>query len=241
MDWEGPFPVFRPDPDFWSDRNFWAPEVYQFNNKYFMFASFKAPEVCRGTQILVADTPLGPFMPFSKKPVTPSEWECLDGTLYISPEGDPWMVFCHEWVQIGDGEICAIPLNKGLTNADGVPITLFSASEAAWTQPLESKGRRGIVTDGPWMHSLPDGQLLILWSSLRQDGYTVGIARSPSGQLQGPWLQDPKPLFDNDGGHCMTFHDFDENLFLCLHHPNPTPLERPILIPLDEKKLMKSQ
>jgi len=85
--WEGPLAVFRPAPDFWSDQNFWAPEVHRWRGRYFMLASFKAADVCRGTQILVADNPLGPFRSHSDGPVTPRAWECLGGTLFIDDEG----------------------------------------------------------------------------------------------------------------------------------------------------------
>ncbi len=37
-----------------------------------------------------------PFVPHSKGGVTPTEWEGLDGTLYVAPNGDPYIVFCHE-------------------------------------------------------------------------------------------------------------------------------------------------
>lgn len=42
---------------------------------------------CRGTQILRADKPEGPFVPLSDGPVTPADWECLDGTLYVAADG----------------------------------------------------------------------------------------------------------------------------------------------------------
>ncbi len=237
--WEGPFPVFRPTTDFWADHNFWAPEVHAYQGQYFMFASFKAQGICRGTQVLAAESPRGPFHPLSAGPVTPPGWECLDGTFFVTPEGDPWMVFCHEWVQVGDGEICAIPLSKDLTSAVGEPVVLFRASQAPWAQQLNSKGRKGYVTDGPFMHRLSGGeQLLMLWSSFSTEGYTIGVARSTSGQLHGPWQQDPQPLYTKDGGHCMTFWDFDGNLQLSLHRPNGSPNERPIFLPLAEHKLM---
>jgi beta-xylosidase len=236
--WEGPFPVFRPPAGFWSDRNFWAPEVHSYQGRYYLFASFKAVGVCRGTQILAADSPNGPFIPLSAGPVTPPDWECLDGTLYVSPEGDPWMVFCHEWVQVGDGEICAIPLRTDLSASTGEPVVLFHASQAPWAQQLNSKGRKGYVTDGPWMHRLAQGDLLILWSSFCEGGYTIGVTRSPSGRLLGPWLQDTQPLYKNDGGHCMTFLDFNGNLQLSLHRPNGFPNERPIFLPLSVEKLV---
>jgi hypothetical protein len=212
--------------------------VHIYQGKYFMFASFKAKGICRGTQILKSDSPLGPFLPLSDKPVTPSDWECLDGTLFVTSEDDPWMVFCHEWVQVGDGEICAIPLTKDLTSAAGEPVVLFRASQAPWAQQIDSKGRKGYVTDGPWMHRLPGGELLMLWSSFSTGGYTIGVARSISGQLFDPWSQDTQPLYSGDGGHCMTFRDFDGNTWLSLHRPNDTPNERPIFLPLAEDKVV---
>jgi arabinan endo-1,5-alpha-L-arabinosidase len=239
QNWEGPFPVFRPPADFWADRNFWAPEVHVYRGRYFLFASFKAAGIRRGTQILVAGSPLGPFRPLSAGPVTPPDWECLDGTLFVSTDGHPWMVFCHEWVQISDGEICALPLRADLSCAAGEPVVLFHASQAPWVQQIVWKrtGMKGCVTDGPWLHRLPGGELLILWSSHSVNGYTIGVARSTSGQLLGPWLQDALPLYSNDGGHCMTFRDFDGNLWLSFHHPDRNPAERPLFLPLAEDNL----
>ncbi|HEY9076047.1 MAG TPA: glycoside hydrolase family 43 protein [Anaerolineaceae bacterium] len=237
--WEGPFPIFRPPMGFWADRNFWAPEVHCYQGRYYLFASFKAEGVCRGTQILEGRSPLGPFLPISARPVTPPDWECLDGTFYLSPEGDPWMIFCHEWVQVGDGEICAVPLTADLTSTAGDPVYLFRASQAPWVQAIHSKGRKGFVTDGPWMHRLPGGELLLFWSSFGAGGYTVGIARSPSGQVIGPWQQEPEPIYSQDGGHCMTFTDFEGNLLLSLHRPNRTPDERPVFIPLAVEELAR--
>jgi len=232
--WEGPFPAFRPSDDFWSDRNFWAPEVQPYRDRYYMFATFKAEGISRGTQILVADSPRGPFQPLSERPVTPDDWECLDGTLYVDTDDHPWMVFCHEWVQVGDGEICAIRLSGDLTTAISEPQILFRASEAPWAEELNSKGRIGYVTDGPSMHRLPNGNLIMLWSSFSTGGYTVGIATSESNDIQGPWHQLPEPLYAGDGGHCMVFRSFDDQLFLALHRPNSTPDERPHFIPLRE-------
>lgn len=234
QNWEGPFPAFRPPEGFWADRNFWAPEVHAFRGRYYMFASFKAEGVCRGTQILVADRPTGPFLPISDEPVTPRDWECLDGTLYVDANDQPWIVFCHEWVQVGDGQICALPLSADLKTTVGEPRLLFRASEAAWAKEINSKNRRGYVTDGPWLHRLASGGLIMLWSSFSEGGYTVGVARSASDDILGPWQQLAAPLYSGDGGHCMVFHAFDGQLLLALHRPNPTPDERPQFIPLRE-------
>jgi arabinan endo-1,5-alpha-L-arabinosidase len=234
QNWEGPFPTFRPPMDFWADRNFWAPEAHAYHGRYYLFASFKADGVCRGTQILAASGPQGPFFPISDGPVTPREWECLDGTLFVDADDQPWIVFCHEWVQVGDGEICTLRLSDDLKSALGQPHLLFRASEAPWSQVINSKGRKGYVTDGPWLHRLANGGLIMLWSSFGTGGYTVGIARSTSDDILGPWQQSPEPLYARDGGHCMVFRAFDGQLWLAFHRPNQSPDERPQFVRLRE-------
>lgn len=67
-EWAGPIPAFRPPPGFWADRNFWAPEVHRYQGRFYMLASFKAEGRPRGTQILVADRPEGPYPPCGESP-----------------------------------------------------------------------------------------------------------------------------------------------------------------------------
>ncbi len=238
--WEGPIPAFRPPAGFWATTNFWAPEVYEYHDQYYMFATFKAPEQFRGTQILVADIPEGPYLPLTDNPITPRHWECLDGTLYIDPHNNPWLVFCHEWVQIHDGAIYALPLSPDLRNSAGRPLFLFNASEAPWTiiAPWTENNDRYpfpcYVADGPYLHTLNSGSLIMLWSSMGSGGYTLGIARSTTNCIEGPWVHISEPLWSNDGGHGMLFRTFDGKLILTLHSPGQTPLERTKFIPVDE-------
>ena len=233
--WEGPTECFSNDGSFWADRNYWAPEVHAWRGKFYMFASFKAENVCRGTAILRADSPMGPFRPHSDGPVTPRQWECLDGTFYVSRAGKPYMVFCHEWVQAKDGEIWAMPLTDDLSAAAGEPALLFRASQAAWVKPVHhSSGIDGFVTDGPFLWRTADGALLCLWASFSEGGYTEGVALSASGEIDGPFAQI-EPLFDRDGGHGMVFRALDGRLYLTLHSPNVHLEERPRFYPLGEK------
>lgn len=241
LTWEGPFPAFEPPAGFWAETNFWAPEVHAFKGRYYMLASFKAVHHYRGTQILVANHVAGPYRPLTGAPVTPPNWECLDGTLHIDQTGAPWMVFCHEWVQVHNGAIYAIRLSPDLHQAVGSPIFLFNASEASWVrQPgwPESDDRYRFptyVTDGPFLYRTAAGALLMLWSSQGAQGYAMGVARSTTGHVTGPWQQLPTPLWAQDGGHGMLFRTFENQLMLTFHQPNNTPMERPVFIPVIEQ------
>lgn len=233
--WEGPVECFHNDGCFFATKNYWAPEVHYAKGAFYMLASFKGEGMCRGTAILRSDSPLGPFLLHSDRCVTPPRWECLDGTLYCSRSGEYYMVFCHEWVQVGDGEICAVRLNEDLSGAAGEPFVLFKASEAEWVQQVRhSSGKVGYVTDGPFFHRTQDGTLLLLWASFSDGGYTQGVAVSDNGEIDGRFVQR-KPLFEKDGGHGMLFKDLKGQWFLTLHSPNEYLGERPHFFPVREE------
>lgn len=227
--WEGPFEVFRAPEGFWATENFWAPEMHPYKGAYYLFASFHAPGKRRGTQILRAESPLGPFVVWSEAPVTPPDWESLDGTLYVDGEGKPWMVFCHEWLQVQDGTMAIVPLTEDLRAPAGEAVVLFAASEAPWRHPDNPNH----VTDGPFLYTTQTGKLLMLWSTNGPTGYTIGFAQSDNGIL-GPWKQAEKPLFDKDGGHGMLFRDKTGRLLLTIHAPNQSPLERPFFLEVED-------
>ena len=251
INWSDPRICFRRG-SFWGKEDYWAPEVHIWRGRYYLISSFRAPGVVRGCQALVSDRPDGPFAPVGDGPVTPPGWQCLDGTLYVDSLDKPWLVFCHEWMQVYDGQICAIPLSDELDRAIGKPVILFRASDAPW------RGKRatdaGLVTDGPFLYRLPvknylpghagsqeptansaDGALIMLWSSFSEHGgYTTGIARSMSGEITGPWIQDEIPLYALDGGHAMLFRTFTGQLMMSLHCPNVQERKRILLFEMDE-------
>lgn len=96
---------FLPSAGFWGKEDFWAPDFYKYKDKYYLFITLSAPGVKRGTSVLVSDRVTGTFQPLVNAPVTPQEWTCLDGSLYVDSEGIPWIFYCREWVEVGDGEI----------------------------------------------------------------------------------------------------------------------------------------
>ncbi len=223
LEWfEGPIEIFNAaDLPFWGERDFWAAEMHAYRGRYYLLASCKADGRCRGTHIFVSDTPDGRFVPVSPAPATPTDWECLDGTLYIE-DGRPYMVFCHEWLQVQDGEICAIPLTDDLTAAAGAPICLFHGSENPAVRGQGPEGRN-FITDGPFLWR-ENRRLRMIWSSF-SDRYIILTAEADS--VCGPWRHG-EPLYDTDGGHAMLFETLAGERMISLHSPNTSGLERAV-------------
>ena len=219
----------------------WAPEVHKYAGKYWLFTTLSfAPDPAkpirpmlekgfkggkllpRGVWVFKSDSPKGPFTPVKLGSVTPEEWMCLDGTLWVEG-GKPWMVFCHEWCQTGNGRMMAAPLAEDLTCFAAEPVELFRANVIPGG---------GHVTDGPFLVR-PDGAgLRMIWSNgVKGSGYSVIQCKSMSGKVTGPWGMHSL-LFRGDGGHGMVFKRFDGQLMLTLHQPNGGEAERMKVFPL---------
>ena len=228
--------VSDPDTDGGSR---WAPEVYKYNGAYYMFTTYlNAKTNHRGCTIMKSDSPEGPFVEITGGHITPKDWDAIDGTLYIDPDGQPWMVFVHEWTSMADGNgaFAAAKLSGDLTRFISQPIELFKAKEPHWA----TSG----VTDGCFMYTTQEGELLMLWSNFSEYGYNVAVARSSNGRLDGEWTHEPLLLYSQyltggyDGGHAMIFTDTDGQMYLCFHSPNTAEedrKERPVMLAIREE------
>jgi hypothetical protein len=253
--WEKQGQCFEAPQDFWGvSGQLWAPEVFKYTNPdsgetaYYMFVTTAKKDLVptstggkvipMGTEILKADSPLGPFRQWSKTsdgeygPVTPLPDRCLDGTLYIE-DGKPYMVYSHEYPvswDYGDlnGTMYYIPLSKDLSRAVGAPVYMFNAKAAANLSNLNC-----YVTDGPFMYR-SNGNLFCIWSTFADSSpslearYLELQLKSSNGKLVGgKWTYDPvAPRLYGldegkyDGGHGMIFTDFEGKERLVLHAPN---------------------
>lgn len=204
---------------FWGQFDFWAPEVYYYRGRYYLFGSCKAEGMHRATQIFVCDTPDGEFVPLADTARTPMDWECLDGTLWVE-NGKPYMIFCHEWTQIKDGEICVMEMSEDLSHPIGEPVLLFHGSD----NPDVTGWDGNYVTDGPFLYE-QDGKLNMIWSSSVKGRYAVLDAHADS--VLGPWMHSGS-RYDFDGGHAMLFTDLNGKRMISLHSPNKPDFERPV-------------
>lgn len=233
-DWSEPKSVFERQEGFWGEYQFWAPEVHAYQGKFYMLASFKANGKCRATHILVSQTPDGVFHPVSEYPATPSDWECLDGTLYVDQSGNPHMIFCHGWDQIFDGTVCEVMLSGDLSTAITPPRVLWKASDHPGV--AETGRGKGYITDGPFLYKCKNGDLLAIWSSFVSGGYAELLAKSDNGDITGNWKVLDTPLWSEDGGHGMIFESFSGEKYFIFHCPNgPVQAERPRIVAVKEE------
>lgn len=227
---------FRPDPDFWGEHDFWAPKVYRYRGHYYLLASFFSERYRRGISIFISDRPDCGFQPLVNAPITPKGWMCLDGTLYVDKDGQPWLIYAREWIEVQIGEIYAQRLSDDLSHTIGEPLFLFKGSDADWPGLITTGAQTGVITNAPFIYTTDSGKLLLIWSSFCTNGeYAIGVGVSHSGELRGPWHQRSGAIND-DGGHAMIFRDFQGSLLIS-YHTNEPPVQvilRPVRIQQEE-------
>ena len=244
--WSKPTRVYELTENSWGVCDLWAPEVHLYRGKYYMFLSLLGKHGLRGTEISVADTPVGPFVPLTNSPATPPESSCIDGTLFVDGN-TPYIVYSADWPHQYDpetdsyiGAIWAVALSEDLTERKGEPFLLFRSVDAPCAKDpniLEFEGKpvRRYGSDAPFVQKLSDGRLYLTWSPYPGDTYIVASAVSDSGNISGPWRHLDKPLFDGHGGHAMFFTDKKGQRNICLHQPECPPEERALILPVKEE------
>ncbi len=255
QNWTGPYRIIDLTGT-WMDGNFVAAgEIHKFGDKYYYAGTWNNHQVCieqvprrynvplNQTQLLVSDNVEGPYTPLVRDStfcLGPTDWDIIDGTLY-EEDGVKYMIFVHEWTQIIDGTMDYFPLSDDLTHRTAEPITMFRASEAAWSKEMNSIGEAtfgrkmpGWVTDGPQMFRTQTGVLGMLWSSWGETRYAQGIAYSESGKIHGPWIQEEKAFKGDNSGHGMLFRTFDGTLLYSVHHSEGNGPRKPEIWTVDD-------
>ncbi len=236
--WSEPFNAYSFPEEIGAQGDCWAPECHYYNGNYYIFATYRGSNGLRGCAIFKSESPAGPFEMITDGHITSSEWNAIDASLYVDENGDPWIIYVREWVtapnEIGTFEVAR--LSEDLTKIISEPVEIFKANSSNWA----TKG----VTDGCWAYKMKStGSLIMLWSNWDLGGYCVGMARSKSGSILGPWEQISTRLYSStyssgyDGGHASIFTDKNGQMMISFHGPNTatdTVREHAFFLPIEE-------
>ena len=139
----------------------------------------------------------------------PAEKTTLDASYFEDTDGKRYLIYCHEWIQNGNGTIEYIELKTDMKGAVGEGVVMTRAHDATWnTSP---------VTDGPYLFRTQSGRLGMIWTSWHGGRYVQGVAYSTSGKLTGPWVHEPLPITPDNYGHGMLFRTFEGQLLMSIH------------------------
>lgn len=196
--------------DVYGDKWFWAPEVYYFGGKFYMYFSSDT-RICVAT----SDSPLGPFVQQDKKPMIEDE-KCIDNTLFIDDDGRKYMYFDR----FNDGlNIWVCELEDNLT--DIKPGTMHKCINVS--QEWEKVWPR--VNEGCFVVK-NNGIYYMTYSANSYESPNYGVGCATAASPTGPWTKyDNNPLLQFPGdlvgvGHSAMFKDKAGKLRIVFHAHN---------------------
>lgn len=196
--------------DVWGNKNYWAPEVYHLNNRFYMFFSVE-----EHIAVATSDNPIGPFVQEVKGPLL--ETKAIDSHLFIDDDGRKYLYY----VAFTNGNViwmCEL-------NDDYLSIRENSVKECfGCSQKWEFSIKEPVakVNEGPFMLK-HKGLYYLVYSAnhFANPDYGIGYATSPT--PTGPWTKYVgNPIVCSrkqmkGTGHCAFFTDRKSRLNVVYH------------------------
>lgn len=194
VNWKAEGQVFRGNvPGSWGVANFWAPEVYERNGKFYMLYSADWKENPTNELenfrigVAVADKPTGPFKELSDKPLFDPGYPVIDGNLVDDGNGRTYMYFsrcCYKHPV--ESEIAEQARKEGK----------FNEIEESWIYGIEVKPDLTDVIGEPVLILRPPVKLDDTQSEWESRSVTTG-------EVNRRWTEGPYTLKKGDTYYMM--------------------------------------
>ncbi|MCJ7842883.1 glycoside hydrolase family 43 protein [Lederbergia sp. NSJ-179] len=236
IDWKEVGYVYRSGPESWGHQNFWAPEVIEYKEKYYMHytARWKKNDSLR-IGVAVSESPVGPFVDVQNQPMFDFGYACIDANIFIDDDGKKYMYYsrdCSENIVDGcyESHIYGIELHDDLVSLKSDPV-LLTKPEQKWEK---KSGPDRLWNEGPFVLKRNDLYYLMYSANCFADKeYAVGYATSenPLGPFtkfaDNPILEyvdidNEEVIVSGPGHNSITVSPDGSELYIVYHtHSNP--------------------
>lgn len=216
VNWENGGQVFFGNtPDSWSIANFWAPEVYKFGEKYYMFysADWKVNPTNEGENfkigVAVSDSPSGPFQDLMNRPIFDPGYPIIDANVYQDIDGKFYLYYSRAcYKHPVESEIADWAREQNL----------FDEIEESWIY--------GVELSPDFMSVIGEPVLLLRPPSTMDDEQAEWESRSvTSGEVNRRWTEGSF-IFENSGKYYMMYsaNHFGGEHYAVGYATGPSPL-----------------
>ena len=222
-------PILQLSETGWAKEKGWAPEVYEYNGKFYFIFSAKGEEY-HSIDIAVCDTPNGKFKTLQRgKPFYSPEFSVIDASLFFDDDGRIYFYYSKDnSTNYVDGkrtsQTWGVEVKSDFSGMIGEPI-LISTPEYAW----ELKSGSVVWNEGPVVFK-EKGKYYLLYSAnyYVSEHYSVGYATSDSPLRFFDKTKDSRILAGNGEtvtgpGHCNILRSPDGTEIYVVYHVHTVP------------------
>lgn len=217
--------AYRPTDNCWGEDLFWAPEVMEYQGKYYMYYTSRSKTgqyLCLG--LAISDSPLGPFIDVGDQPLLDLGYAILDSNVLIDDDGKKYLYFVYDWTQRiqdnrNESQIYVIRLSDDMKSVVGEPELLL--------RPDQGWDEYQCINEGPEILKHNGKYYLIFSGNGYGPLYALGYAVSDS--PMGPFVKaEENPILDDTEevsgpGHNGVFKSPDgKEWWTCYHYSTET-------------------
>ncbi len=216
----------------------WAPEVTEYNGKYYMFysARWKETKTLR-LGVAVSTSPEEPFEEaFDNRPLFDFGYTAIDGSVFIDDDGQKYLYYsrdCNDNIENGEHQshLYVIRLSDDLLSVVGEPVCITKPEKEYEIIPhINDEGVIYKWNEGPFMVKV-NGEYHLMYSGnfFTTKYYCICGAKSKS--PMGPFEKYDAPIATHiegkvsDPGHNSMFKD-EKGQMYCAYHVH-TELSKP--------------
>lgn len=223
-------PILRLSDLGWAKEKGWAPEVYEYNGKFYFIFSAKGHNGFHSIDIAVCDTPNGKFKPLKQgEPFFSPEFSVIDASLFFDDDGRIYLYYSKDnSTNYVDGkrtsQTWGVELKSDLSGMIGEPV-LISTPVQSW----ELKSGSVVWNEGPVVFK-ENGTYYLLYSAnyYTTEHYSVGYATSDSPLKMFEKSDNCRILAGNGDtvtgpGHCNILRSPDGTEIYVVYHVHTVP------------------
>jgi len=185
--------------DAWSTDSYWAPEVAQWEDRYYMFYTARNQLGSLRIGLAISDTPDGPFLDYANKPLINPIFAVIDANIFIDDDGSKYLYFVRDCSEnlvdgIHTSQIYGVELSDDFTSMVGTPV-LLTTPEQEW----ERASGNYVWNEGPEMIK-HDGTYYLAYSGNYFESPTYSLGYATSDSPLGPFVKaDNNPILTSVG------------------------------------------
>jgi GH43 family beta-xylosidase len=202
VNWEEIGFVYRKTDTSWGYKQFWAPEVVEYQGKYYMYytARWKEKESLR-IGVAVAEQPEGPFRDVLDRPLFDFGYAAIDANVLIDDDGRKYLYYsrdCSEQIIEGrhESHIYGVRLGDDMVSVSGEPV-LLAKPDQEWER---KSGPDWFWNEGPFVLKR-DGIYYLMYSANFYGSKHYAVGYATSSEPLGPFTKyDHNPILSHIEG-----------------------------------------
>lgn len=231
--WKAVGNVYQKTANSWGTGSFWAPEVVEYQGKYYMYYTADNAAGSKRIGVAIGDRPTGPFIDPYARPLFEPGYGVIDPHVLLDEDGRKYLYYSRAMSEndVGgshESHIYVIELGDDMVSVRGTPV-LLTRPEQAWER---MSGPQSYWNEGAAVFK-HNGIYYLMWSANSYAGrqYAVGFATSTD--PMGPFVKSPlNPVLSaaewgarlSGPGHNSVIRSIDDAEWFIAYHTHIDPV-----------------